>query len=51
LEYWRALKALGVDTQFVIFAGEGHSLRKPENKRDYKERTIKWFDKYLKPNQ
>jgi dipeptidyl aminopeptidase/acylaminoacyl peptidase len=54
-EFWHALKALGVPTQFVVYGDEGHRIRKPANVRDHAERLIGWFDKYLKqeatPNQ
>jgi dipeptidyl aminopeptidase/acylaminoacyl peptidase len=48
LEFWHGLKAMGVPTSLVIYADEGHSLRKPEHQRDLREREIGWFDKYLK---
>lgn len=49
LEFWRALKTLGVETQLVIYGDEGHWIQKPENIKDLRERTINWFEKYLKP--
>ena len=48
-EFWHALKTLGVETQLVIYPGEGHVFFKPEDQRDAMERLIGWFDKYLKP--
>ena len=47
-EFWHALKSLGVETQFVVYEGEGHSIRKPEHQRDIMERLVGWFDHYLK---
>ncbi len=47
-EFWHALKTLGVETQFVVYEGEGHSIRKPEHQRDIMERLVGWFDHYLK---
>ena len=47
-EFWHALKTLGVPTQLVIHPGEGHSYQKPENQIDRLDRTVAWFDKYLK---
>jgi dipeptidyl aminopeptidase/acylaminoacyl peptidase len=47
-EFWHGLKAMGVPTSLVIYADEGHAIRKPENQRDHRERTLGWFDKYLK---
>jgi dipeptidyl aminopeptidase/acylaminoacyl peptidase len=47
-EFWHALKALGVPTSAMIYPGEGHGLRDPKNAQDALERTLAWFDKYLK---
>ncbi|MGH9567545.1 MAG: alpha/beta hydrolase family protein, partial [Candidatus Angelobacter sp.] len=48
-EFWHALKTLGVRTQLVIYPGEGHAFLAPDHRRDLMERTIAWFDHYLKP--
>ncbi|MDB5959250.1 MAG: family peptidase [Massilia sp.] len=47
-EFWHGLKAMGVPTSLVIYDGEGHSIRKPEHQKDQRQRTIAWFDKYLR---
>lgn len=47
VEYWHALKDLGVPTSLVIYAEEGHGIRSPANAADLRKRTIAWFDKYL----
>ncbi len=47
-EFWHALKALGVPTQLVIYTNEGHGIRQPEHQLDILERTVGWFDKYLR---
>ena len=47
-EFWHALKTLGIPTQLVIHPGEGHMYLKPENQIDRLDRTVAWFDKYLK---
>lgn len=47
-EFWHALKTLGVETQFVVYEGEGHSIRQPAHQRDIMERLVGWFDHYLK---
>jgi dipeptidyl aminopeptidase/acylaminoacyl peptidase len=47
-EFWHALKALGVPTQLVIYTNEGHGIRQPSHQLDILERTVGWFDKYLR---
>jgi dipeptidyl aminopeptidase/acylaminoacyl peptidase len=47
-EFWHALKTLGVPTQLVIYENEGHAIRKPADQKDIQERTVQWFDRYLK---
>ena len=47
-EFWHGLRAMGTPTALVIYDGEGHALRKPENQRDLRARTLAWFDRYLK---
>ena len=47
-EFWHALKTVGVPTELVVYAGEGHSFRDPKNRVDVMRRTLGWFDKYLK---
>ena len=34
-------------TELVIYPREGHSLREREHIRDYQERLLRWFEKYL----
>lgn len=46
-EFWHALRALGVPTTLLVYEGEGHAFRKPENLRDLRAREIAWFGKYL----
>jgi dipeptidyl aminopeptidase/acylaminoacyl peptidase len=48
-EFWHALKTLGVETQLVIYPGEGHAFLVPEHRQDIMARMIAWFDHYLKP--
>jgi dipeptidyl aminopeptidase/acylaminoacyl peptidase len=47
-EFWHALRTLGVPTQLVLHPGEGHLYLKAENQIDRMDRTVAWFDKYLK---
>jgi dipeptidyl aminopeptidase/acylaminoacyl peptidase len=46
-EFWHALRALNVPTTLLVYDGEGHGFRKPENHRDLRAREIAWFNKYL----
>lgn len=47
-EFWHALKALGVPTQLVIYTNEGHDVRRADHRLDILERTVGWFDRYLR---
>lgn len=47
-EFWHALKTLGVETQMVVYAGEGHAFLQTAHQRDVTERLVGWFDHYLK---
>ena len=48
MEFWHALQELKVDTQLVIYPGEGHSFVDPEHRRDLMRRVAMWFDRYLR---
>ena len=48
LEFHHGLDAMGVPNSLVILEGEGHGIRKPEHIKELKDRTLAWFDKYLK---
>lgn len=47
-EFWHAMKTLGVPTELVVYAGEGHSPQKPADQVDILTRTVGWFQRYLK---
>jgi dipeptidyl aminopeptidase/acylaminoacyl peptidase len=47
-EFWHALKAMNVPTSIMIYPGEGHGLRDPAHSADAMNRTLAWFEKYLK---
>jgi len=46
---YSALRRLGKTAELVLYNGEDHSplYWKAENKRDYLERIVKWFEQYL----
>jgi dipeptidyl aminopeptidase/acylaminoacyl peptidase len=46
-EYWHALRAMGVPTKLVVYAGEGHAFYKPADRRNVLLRALRWFAKYL----
>ena len=47
-EFWHALKTVGVETEFVVYAHEGHMFSSPAHQRDRIERVAAWFDSHLK---
>lgn len=47
-EMYTALKRRGVETVLVRYPREGHGLREPKHRVDALERTLAWFDRYLK---
>ena len=46
-EFWHALRAMGVPTELVVYAGEGHAFHKSADERNVLERALRWFAKYL----
>jgi dipeptidyl aminopeptidase/acylaminoacyl peptidase len=48
VEFWHAMKAVGVPTAIMIYPGEGHGLREPAHAEDALQRTLSWFDRYLR---
>jgi dipeptidyl aminopeptidase/acylaminoacyl peptidase len=47
-EFWHALKTFGVPTQLVVYPGEGHVFRQPDNRNDSIRRAVAWYDQHLK---
>lgn len=47
-EMYMALKRRGVETVLVRYPREGHGLREPQHRVDALERTLAWFDRFLK---
>ena len=46
-EFYTALEALGVPVEFHVYPGEGHHLRKAENRADLRMRAVKWFQRWF----
>ncbi|HKE22043.1 MAG TPA: S9 family peptidase [Bryobacteraceae bacterium] len=46
-EFWRALKAVGVKTQMVVYENEGHAFHSPAHQKDVLLRMIRWFNENL----
>ncbi|MGH9931936.1 MAG: S9 family peptidase, partial [Pyrinomonadaceae bacterium] len=47
-EMYTALKRRGVESVLVRYPREGHGLREPKHRVDALERTLSWFDRFLK---
>jgi len=47
-QLWRALRHHGVATELLFYSNEGHGITQPADQRDVTNRTVRWFDKYLK---
>ncbi|HLL77172.1 MAG TPA: S9 family peptidase [Pyrinomonadaceae bacterium] len=47
-EMYTALKRRGIETVLVRYPREGHGFREPRHRLDALERTLAWFDKFLK---
>ena len=47
-EFWRGLQHEGVKTQLVVYPDEGHHFNNPEHQRDVLNRSVAWFNEYLK---
>jgi dipeptidyl aminopeptidase/acylaminoacyl peptidase len=47
-EMYMALKRRGIETVLVRYPREGHGLREPRHRVDALERTLAWFDRFLK---
>jgi dipeptidyl aminopeptidase/acylaminoacyl peptidase len=48
-QLYQALRRIGrVDTELVVYPGQGHPIAKPSYQKDRYERYIAWYGKYLK---
>ena len=48
---YRALKHFGVETEMVLYPGEGHSPRRGSYNVDMFERILAWYDRHLKQGE
>ena len=46
--WYKGLKLLGVETEMVVYPGEGHVLEKRSNQIDEMRRVLAWYEKHLK---
>jgi dipeptidyl aminopeptidase/acylaminoacyl peptidase len=46
-EFYRALLSHGVDSELVIYPGEGHGVSRFPAVTDYLTRIVTWFEKYM----
>ncbi len=47
-EMYMALRRRNIETQLVRYPREGHGFREPRHRIDALERTLAWFERYLK---
>lgn len=47
-QMYQGMKRLGRETQLVVYPGEFHGFKRPTFIKDRFERTIAWYDKYVK---
>lgn len=50
IEFYRALKKLGVTTKCVLYPRAGHGIREQAHQIDLMNRVLDWFNTYLKPH-
>jgi dipeptidyl aminopeptidase/acylaminoacyl peptidase len=50
-ELYTALRLRGVETVFVRYPREGHGAMEPRHQLDLLERTVAWFDRFLRPGR
>lgn len=46
-QYYRTLKKMGKEVEFLRFPREGHGIREPRHRLFLDEEQAKWFDKYV----
>lgn len=50
-ELHEKLKENGVETHYIEYPEEGHTLSLPKNRKDALDKTLDWMDRHLKANQ
>jgi dipeptidyl aminopeptidase/acylaminoacyl peptidase len=50
-QLYTALRRRGIDAALARYPREGHGFREPKHLLDRTERTLAWFDKYLKGSE
>lgn len=48
-QMYTVLRTLGVPTELVVYPDQSHELVRPSYLKDRFERTIAWYDRYVKP--
>ena len=46
-EFYQALISHGVDSELVIYPGEGHGVSQFPAVTDYLTRLVTWFERYM----
>ncbi|MDA0747629.1 MAG: S9 family peptidase, partial [bacterium] len=49
-EFYIALKKCGIPATFIRYPREGHGISEPVHLKDFIQRHIDWFNKYLNPS-
>ena len=47
-EFWHALRDEHVPTELVVYPNEGHGFADPAHRIDVLERSLSWFEQYMK---
>ncbi len=47
IQWYTVLRETGVETELILYRGEGHILRRPENLEDLFDRAVDWFGRWL----
>ena len=50
-QLYQALRRLGVPTELVVYPGEDHGIDRPSFVKDRWERTLGWYDRWLRPER